>query len=143
MAADRKNGPNTGGRFGPGNPGKPRGARHAVTRAVETLMDGQAEALTQVAIQAALAGDMVALRICMDRISPARKEPVVSFDLPAIASAADIPAAQTAILQAVAAGELTPGEGSALVGMVGGIRQAFELADVEARLSALEASKSQ
>ncbi len=142
MTADRKNGPNTGGRFGPGNPGKPRGARHAITRAVETLLDGQAEALTQVAIQAALAGDMVALRICMDRISPARKEPLVCFTLPVIGSPADIPAAQTAILQAVAAGELTPGEGSALVNMVGGIVKSFEAAEVEARLAALEAKST-
>jgi len=139
MSEDRKNGPNTGGRFRPGNPGKPRGARHAITRAVETLLDGQAEALTQVAIQAALAGDMVALRICMDRISPARKEPLVSFTLPAISSPADIPAAQTAILQAVAAAELTPGEGAALVNMVGGIVRSFEAAELEARLAALEA----
>ena len=143
MAEDRKNAGNTRGRpFGPGNAGKPRGARHKVTRAVEALLDGQAEALTQAAIQAALAGDMTALRICMDRISPARKEPVVSFELPAITSPADIPAAQTAILQAVAAGELTPGEGSALVSMAGGIRQSFELADVESRLAALEAKST-
>jgi len=34
MTAARKNGRNTDGTFGPGNPGKPKGARHKITRVV-------------------------------------------------------------------------------------------------------------
>jgi len=46
------NGRNTDGRFAEGNQlgGKPKGARHRVTRAVEELLEGQHEALTQKAI---------------------------------------------------------------------------------------------
>ncbi len=45
---DRKYGENTGGRgadgkFGPGNPGKPKGARHRATMAAQELLDGEAE----------------------------------------------------------------------------------------------------
>ena len=48
---DRKYGSNTGsraadGKFGQGNPGKPKGARHKATLAALELLDGEAEALT-------------------------------------------------------------------------------------------------
>ena len=47
-----------------GNPnGRPQGSRNAATLALESLLDGQAEALTQKAIDLALAGDLGALRI--------------------------------------------------------------------------------
>jgi hypothetical protein len=57
-------------RFKPGqsgNPnGRPNGARNATTIAIEELLDGEAEALTRKAIELAKAGDMQALRLCMD-----------------------------------------------------------------------------
>ena len=53
-----------------GNPGGcPKGSRNAATLAVAILLDGQAEALTQKAIQMALAGDSVALRLCLEPCS--------------------------------------------------------------------------
>jgi hypothetical protein len=42
--------------------GKPKGARHRVTRAVEALFDGEAEALTRKALEMALADDGALLR---------------------------------------------------------------------------------
>ncbi len=54
----RKNVGNTytdnAGKFASGNPGRPKGARHKVTRAIEALLEGQSEQLTQVAIDKAL-----------------------------------------------------------------------------------------
>jgi hypothetical protein len=52
--------------FPKGNPGRPKGARHKATVAAEALLDGQAEALTQKAVDAALEGDTTALRLCLD-----------------------------------------------------------------------------
>lgn len=78
----RKSGRNTDGTFGSGNPGKPKGARHKATTAALALLDGQAEALTQKAIETALAGDTTALRLCLDRIAPPGKDTPVSFTLP-------------------------------------------------------------
>src|SRR3984957_8256186 len=86
-----------------GNPnGRPQGSRNATTLALETLLDGQATALTQKAIDLALAGDMAALRICLDRILPPRKDRPVTFTLPPINSAHDAAATVTAVLAAVA-----------------------------------------
>ena len=56
---------------------------------LEALLDGQANALTQKAIDLALGGDMAALRLCLDRILPPRKDRPVSFTLPEINSAQD------------------------------------------------------
>src|SRR5215813_10627085 len=77
-----------------GNPdGRPRGSRNATTLALESLLDGQAQALTHKAIEIALTGDITALRLCLDRILPPRKDRPVTFTLPPISSARD--AAQT------------------------------------------------
>src|SRR5262249_2361696 len=94
-----------------GNPeGRPKGSRNRATLALESLLDGQAEELTVKAIELALGGDMTALRLCMDRILPARKDRPVTFDMPAIDSAADAKTAGAALLTAVSVGTLTPSE---------------------------------
>ena len=59
---DRNNGNNTdfrnpNGTFASGNPGRPQGARHRVTKAVEELLHGEADGLTRKAIAMALEGD--------------------------------------------------------------------------------------
>src|SRR5260370_33248870 len=67
-----------------GNPaGRPMGARHKATVAAEALLDGEAEALTRKAVEMALAGDGTALRLCLDRILPPRRERPVRVTTPA------------------------------------------------------------
>jgi hypothetical protein len=105
-----------GARFRPaqsGNPaGKPKDARNATMIALEGLLDRQAEALTQKALELTLAGDIAALRLCIDRILPPRKDRPVRFTLPPIESAKDAASTMSSVLKAVAAGELTPAEAS-------------------------------
>src|ERR1700676_4494443 len=94
-----------------GNPaGKPCGARHKATLAAEALFDGEAEGLSRKAVDLALAGDVTALRICLDRILPPRRERPVHFTLPPLRSTADAAGAMAAITAAVAAAEITPRE---------------------------------
>ena len=66
----KSNGRNPDGTFAAGNPGKPKGTRHRATRAALALLEGEVEALTRRAIQAALEGDMTAMRLCIERIAP-------------------------------------------------------------------------
>jgi hypothetical protein len=94
-----------------GNPiGRPKGSRNATTLALEALLDGQANALTKKAIDLALGGDMTALRLCLDRILPPRKDRPVSFTLAPINTAQDAAAVVSSVLAAVAAGEITPAD---------------------------------
>src|SRR5688572_33357264 len=80
-----------------GNPrGRPSGSRHKTTLAMEELLDGEAEKLTRKAVEMALAGDMVALRLCLDRITPARKDRPVLFALPPVETTTDVVKASAA-----------------------------------------------
>jgi hypothetical protein len=75
----------------PGNPaGKPKGVRNRATLAAEVLLEGEAKALTRKAIELGLAGDTTALRLCLERLIPPRKDRAVSLDLPPIRSAREI-----------------------------------------------------
>lgn len=143
---NRKNGTKTDdrnpdGTFAEGNPGRPKGARHRVTLAVEAMLEGQQEALTQAAIDKALEGDVTALRLCIDRIAPARKDTPVSFDLPEIETADDAASAARAILKALAEGEITPLEAATVMGVLEQFRRTLETTEFEKRITALEANK--
>jgi hypothetical protein len=117
------------GHFQPGqsgNPaGRPKGARNRSTIVAESLLDGEAEALTRKAIQLALAGDTTALRLCIERLVPPRKDRPISLDLPPIASAADVANAVAAVLRAVAEGRVTPSEAMAVTSLIEALGRAI------------------
>jgi hypothetical protein len=52
--------------------------------AVEALLDGEAKAIARKAVEKALEGDMAALRLCLERLLPPRRDRPVVFDLPKI-----------------------------------------------------------
>src|SRR6478735_1605155 len=90
-----------------GNPaGRPRGARNGATRAMQLLLDGEAQALTRKAVELALDGDTTALRMCLDRIAPPRRERGAPFKLPPVRDALDLAGAMTAIIAATGNGAI-------------------------------------
>ena len=133
-----KNGRNTAGKFTSGNSGRPKGAKNKKTLAVESLLEGQAEALTQTAISKALDGDSMALRLCMERIVPAPKDNPVVFALPQMSNALDASQAAGSVLTAVSNGNLTPIEATRVMGLIDSYRRTLELTEIEERLQALE-----
>jgi len=133
-----KNGRNTAGQFTEGNTGKPKGSRNKATIAIESLLEGQAEALTQTAISKALDGDSMALRLCMDRIAPLPKDNTISFTLPHMENANDASKAAASVLKAVSIGQITPIEGSRVMGLIDSFRRTLELTVIEHRIQALE-----
>lgn len=123
-----------------GNPaGKAPGTRNRVTQLVEGMIEGEAEALTRRAINFAMSGDATLLRALLDRLAPPRKERPVTIELPALTSPADGPRIAAELLSRAAAGDITPGEAQALAALLETYRKQSELADIEARLRALEA----
>ena len=137
----KRSGRKSDGTFAPGNSlgGRTPGSRNKTTIAVEALLEGEHEALTRKAIDTALEGDVTALRLCLDRIAPARRDAPVSFVLPPIASAEDAVKASSAILAAVAAGEVTPDEGARVMSLLTAHKALVETCDLETRIAALEA----
>jgi hypothetical protein len=119
--------------------GRPVGARHKATVAAETLLDGEAEGLTRKVLEMALAGDTVAMRLCLERILPPRRERPVRFNLPKLQSPSDAAAAMAAIAAGVADGNLTPSEAGELSKLVDAYVKALEASDFDQRLRVIEA----
>lgn len=131
------------GKFAPGNRANPKGripgSRNKATLAAQALLDGEVENLTRKAVELALEGDTTALRLCLERILPARKEAALApLDLPKVEGAADLPQLTAAILDSVAAGRITPGEGQALAALTNAHAKTLEIAELEQRITALE-----
>jgi uncharacterized protein DUF5681 len=144
MTDVRKNAGSTRGKpFQAGNPGRPKGTRNVTTVALEALLDGQAQALTQKAIELALGGDLIALRICLDRILPPRKDRPVMFNFPVITNIAEAATTMSTVLTAVATGEITPSEASEISKLVDTYVKAVEATELTERISRLERMTSQ
>ena len=131
------------GEHNPGNTaGRPKGARNRTTVALEKLFDDEAMSITRKVIELAQNGDTVALRLCLDRLIPVRKDRPITFALPAIDTPADLTKATNALLQGVADGEITPSEAAELSKLVDAHVRAIETADLAARLARLEEASS-
>jgi hypothetical protein len=73
----------------------------------------------------ALAGDLTALRLCMERLLPPCRERPIEFRLPRLATAGThgpsidgVFRAMNAVISALARGEITPGEAERIAGTV-------------------------
>ena len=142
MGANKPNndGRNSDGTFAAGNSlgGNKTGSRHRVTRAIEILLEGQHELLTAKAVELALMGDTTALRLCLDRLAPARKDSAITIDLPKVRSAKDAIEASSLVLSAVAEGMVTPDEAGRLMALLAAHIDILEAGDHEQRIAELE-----
>ena len=122
-----------------GNPnGRPKGARSKRTVALEALLEADAEEIVRTAIDKAKDGDGVALRPCLERILPPKKDRAVTFPLPPIQTTADATKAASALLAAVAAGPVSPSEATEISRLIESFIRVVEVSDLEGRLAALE-----
>jgi hypothetical protein len=106
--------------------------------AAEALLEGEAERLARKAIDMALAGDTVALKLCLERVYPARKDRAVRFPLPPITSARDAADIAAAVAEAVAAGHVTPGEAAEIAKVVDVYVRAYQTAELDDRTARVE-----
>jgi len=122
-----------------GNPsGKPKGCRNATTILFDELLKDNAKELIEKTIEMAKDGDGPALRLCIERLAPARKDRPVWFDLPQMNEAKDAVNASAAIVAAVASGDLTPSEASELSKVVDSYARTLQAVEFEERISKLE-----
>jgi hypothetical protein len=127
-----------------GNPsGRPPGSRNHATLLMESLLEGEAEQLTRKAIELALAGDITALRLCMDRLVPPRKDRLIHLTLPPIENVQQISLAMARVFSAIADGEITPTEGEVLANVLTTHKSGLVTGDLERRMGELEQRMSQ
>jgi hypothetical protein len=105
---------------------------------MEELLDGEADAIVRKAVEQAKNGDPVALRLCLERIIPPRRERPINFELPPIQAPADALKATAALIAAVGAGDVTPSEAAELAKLIEGYVKSMEATDLAERIAKLE-----
>ena len=128
-----------GAPFQPGNPGKPKGARNRVTRAMVGLLEGEHERLTRKVVEMGLGGDLGAMRLCLTHLAPPTKDAPLAISLPPIRTAMEALDASAIVVAAMASGEITPSEAGRAVAVLASHAKIVEIADHEPRLQAIEA----
>ena len=122
-----------------GNPrGRPKGSRNKATLLAIAAMEGELTDVVKVVIDAAKGGDMAAARLVVDKLIPTTRERPLSIALPDVTSVDDCATAQAKVLATVATGEILPGEGETLAGLIEHQRRSLETSDLAARMTALE-----
>jgi hypothetical protein len=131
------------GTFAPGRSGnlngKPKGTRHRATMLAEKLLDKDAGAIIKTLVEKARAGEPWAVRFVAERIIPPARDRATPFALPPVNGPADLPQAVQAALDAAAKGDLSLEDAERVVGLLNGLRAAYEGADLAARLDEMAA----
>jgi hypothetical protein len=127
--------------FQPGNQygrGRPKGSRNKSTLAAQQLLEQYSEPIMRKCIAQALGGDVRALKMCMERVTPIRRNSLVKVNLPSIESAKDLGAVNQKILAAVKNGKMAPLEGESLVNILDKYHRVLETVELSDRLDQLE-----
>ncbi len=122
----------------PGGPGRPRGARSKINLLLDQLAADNAPEILNKVIEAAREGDRKAQDIMLKRLWSVPKDRPIEVDLPPIEQAADLVQAHAAVIDAMAAREITAEEASNVASVLEGQRRAFELLDQQERVDQLE-----
>jgi hypothetical protein len=127
--------------FQPGNKygrGRPPGSRNRISRVCQDTLETYAEPITKKCLSLAIQGNPTALRLCMERLLPARRHRTLQFKLPPLKTLADVDAASESVVSGVGRGQLTPGEAQDLSQLLDHRRSVLETQDLEQRIRALE-----
>ena len=124
----------------PGQSGNPRGPVAGVAL-VRNLLDPHRPALVEKALQMALAGDVVALRICMDRVAPQLRAESPNVRIPGLVDAPTLAAKGEAIIAAVGTGDISPDAASMLLQAIASASQVQKTDELARKIEALEARR--
>ena len=127
--------------FQPGNKygrGRPSGSRNKNSRVCQETLEGHAENLAKKCLYMAFQGNPTAMRLCMERLMPARRHRTLNFKIPAVKTLADVDAAFQIVMSGIARGQLTPAEGQTVSLVLEGRRRVIETQELEQRIRSLE-----
>ena len=122
--------------------GRPAGSRNKATVVLEQMLEGEAQRLTRKVIDLALGGDLTALRLCMERLVPPRKDRPIHLDLPPIQTVQQISMAMTSIAAAISEGQITPSEGETVANILAVQKDVIATGELERRVEELEEKMS-
>lgn len=119
-----------------GNPqGRPRGSGE-IAQLRAAVLDRLPEVIN-IVLERALAGDMAAIRLLLDRTVPPLRsqEPAISIELPSTGSFTD---QGRAVIHAVSTEEIDPGRGAALIASIAQLAKVTEIDELTRRIAAME-----
>lgn len=120
-----------------GNPaGRPKKPVAGAARLREMLAT-KAEAVMELVIEQAMAGDIAAAKLILERVVPSFKPVEQPTPVP-IPSSGSLTDQGRAVLQAVANGTLAPAQGAQLVAAIGTLARVAEIDELARRIQALE-----
>ncbi|MEO8591972.1 MAG: DUF5681 domain-containing protein [Candidatus Solibacter sp.] len=123
-----------------GNPtGRPLGSRNRSTLLVEALLCDEAQALTRKLIETALEGDISALRLCIERLAPIRKERSIELKLSPIQNEQQALDSMNTVVTSIGEGRITPHEGESIVNILAAQTKLFMGAELQREQDELDA----
>jgi hypothetical protein len=125
------------GRFRAGKSGNPTGRPKTESARLRAILADHGDDVVKMVLDAALAGDLQAAKLVLERISPplkAQAAPIL-LDLPGSENAT---ATAAAIIRAAADGDLPPDVAAQLVAAVGTLARIIEIDELKDRLESLE-----
>jgi hypothetical protein len=105
---------------------------------MQEMLEQKADALVAKVVEMALDGNIGALRLCLDRLAPTRKNEPLFCEMPRLEKAADAVAAIAGIASAAAAGDVTADEAAKLARVISLYVNSLEVHEYEDRLAKLE-----
>jgi hypothetical protein len=123
-----------------GNPsGRPRGIkdkRHLYSEAIESMIPQVLDSV----FQKAIAGDMTAAKMLLDRTLPTKRPEQERVQIPIKENTASN---ARDVLKSVFDGEVSPDVGASLLSAITGVLKAVEVEDLARRIEALEGGKNE
>ncbi len=131
----------TTGRWAPGQSGNPSGRRPGTGKVAKLREDiaGHVPDIVARLVEQAKDGDVQAARLLLERVVPPMK--AVEAPAPLALEGSTLTDQGRAVMAAVGAGELAPGQGAALLAALGTLAKLAEADELERRIAALEAAR--
>lgn len=128
------------GKFAPGSSGNPSGRPKGASAELKRQLAERGPEIVETVVARALEGDPAALKLVMDRLTPALRPSAerISVEIP---EGADLSDTARAFIDAAANGQLPGDVAAQLVGAIGQTARVIEIDDLARRLEALEAQR--
>ncbi len=98
--------------------GRPKGSHNRSTAAALALLGEHLVPLIRKCIAEALKGDMIAMRLCLERILPALRESPIRFKSAPTSTSAEVGKMQDTILKEISKGRIVPQQGETVVNIL-------------------------
>ena len=125
------------GQFLPGRSGNPGGKPGVEKMEARLRLKEDADSIAEVVVGKAMAGDMAAAKLVMERVHPRLRSTAAPITVELPKDAGPLPMAE-AVRRAALAGEISPDTAAQLVGVASQLCRIAEFEEFTARLEALE-----